>query len=433
MGEKDVTYDAAHIQVLEGLEAIRKRPGMYVGSTGTRGLHALLSEVVERAVAEVLRGRATYVEVTLTADGGARVTDDGEGIPVAAAGHTGGIALEDLLTTVYAGQDRGRRVYLGPFGLGLCVPNALSRRLAVEVRREGALWTQEFERGTAIGPPVAAGPKDRHGTTVAFLPDPEIFEVTEFRYETIADLFRQLASFNDELDLRLIDERPSGDGRYGAPAARAERFRFQGGLSAYLAHLDPEAPSPGGVDPVAVHWEGAVPGVVGPLSVDAAIRWRGVGDGRGVLSFVNSLATREGGVHEQGLREVVAGALTTYARQHGLLPATAPGLDADRIRRAVTAIVSVKLDAPELAGAIRERLAGEPVRQAVADRVRDALGRWLAEDPVRASALLGRLMRPSAAADGQPAVAAPAPGADADPDSRSFSGSGPDSGSGGAA
>lgn len=209
MSEKDVGYDAAHIEVLEGRDAIRKRPGMYVGSTGERGLYQMLFEVADRAVNEVVAGRAGSVDVVLTADGGVRVADDGPGLPVEAAGHTGGPGLETLLTgmTTRESPDDRHAVHLGLFGIGPFVTNALSSRLTAEVRRDGVRWVQEYTRGVAVTRPTAAGPTTRSGTTIAFWPDADVFETVQYSSTVLADRFRELAFLNRGLDISFTDER----------------------------------------------------------------------------------------------------------------------------------------------------------------------------------------------------------------------------------
>lgn len=212
-------YDAGHIQVLEGWAAIRKRPGMYIGSTGEQGLHHMVFDVVGRAVNEVLAGRAASVEVTLTPDGGVRVVDDGPGIPVEATGNAGGSGVEALLTRMHPGAEPGGRhaVATSLFGTGPRVTNALSSRLTAEVWREGVHWVQEYARGVALTPLTAVGPTDRSGTAIAFWPDTEIFGTAECSFAVLAERFRELAFLNRGLAVSLTDERPrAGPDRCGS-------------------------------------------------------------------------------------------------------------------------------------------------------------------------------------------------------------------------
>ncbi|MFI9366859.1 ATP-binding protein [Kitasatospora sp. NPDC053057] len=230
MSEESKAYDASTIVVLEGLEAVRKRPGMYIGSVGERGLHHLVFEAAERALDEILGGTASRVEITLTADGGIRVADDGMGLPVEHAGHSDGPPLETRLAVLCCGAQPANRRSLsgGYFGVGLAVVNALSSRLTAEVRRDGARWVLEYERGVAVATPVRTGPADGSGTVITFRPDAEIFETLEFSFDVLAERFRELAFLNRDLDITLTDDRD--------PAApRAVRFRFPGGPRDHIA------------------------------------------------------------------------------------------------------------------------------------------------------------------------------------------------------
>lgn len=238
MSEESKAYDAGAIVVLEGLEAVRKRPGMYIGSVGERGLHHLVFEVAEPALDEILTGTAGRVEITLTADGGVRVADDGTGLPVEHAGHIDGPPLETRLAVLFGGaQPANRRSLFGGhfgFGLGLAVVNALSDRLTADVRRGGARWVLAYERGVAVAPPTRTGPAGDSGTAITFRPDAEIFETREFSFDALAERFRELAFLNRDLDITLTDDRD--------PAApRAIRFRFPGGPRDHIA--EQRAPS----------------------------------------------------------------------------------------------------------------------------------------------------------------------------------------------
>ncbi|MER6199493.1 DNA gyrase subunit B [Streptomyces sp. NPDC001586] len=375
MSEEAVRYDGSHIQVLEGLEAIRKRPGMYVGSTGERGLHQLVYEVAGRAVNEVLAGHAGSVEVALMSDGGVRVTDDGPGIPVEAAGSVGaGPDLEALLTRPYAGAEPGGRhaVPMSLFGTGLCATNALSCRLTAEVRRAGVRWVQEYVRGVALTPPTIAGPATGTGTTIAFWPDVGIFGTeTQCSYAVLADHFRQLAFLNRCMDITLTDERTPD-------LSRPVRFHSPGGARDFVAFLDekrdaPATPfTPTHPDVFGFEWEDVR--MAGTMEV--ALRWCGSGEER-VEGFANSRPTPEGGAHVEGFRDGVAAAVNAYARQRRLLTPADPDFGADRIGEGLTAVVSVKLDHPEFHGATNGRLGGAVVRVCVAQAVRDRLGAWM--------------------------------------------------------
>jgi DNA gyrase subunit B len=377
-------YDAARIEVLEGREAVRKRPGMWVGSTGERGLHELVFGVVGRAVNQVLAGRSGSVDVTLTPDGGVRVADNGPGGSFAATGDTGGPGLEALLTRMRAGAEPGGRhiaaVGHGHVGVGLFLANALSSRLTAEVRCEEVRRVQEYARGVAAAPPAAMGPSTGSGTTIAFWPDAEIFETTRCSFAVLAERFRQVAFLNRGLGISLTDERPAG-------GARAVSFRFPDGVRDFVAALDAETR-------VALHrdvigFEREDPRMAGTMEV--ALLWSGSRQER-MRSFANSRATRQGGTHVDGFRDGAAAAVTAYARERGLLAADHDPC-ADRIGEGLTAVVSVKLDRPEFLGATRELLGNTDVRVCVGEAVREHLGNWFEEQPKRAAQVVDRIVR----------------------------------------
>lgn len=372
MSDANDTYDGSHIQVLPVWQSIRKRPGMYVGSTSERGLHQMVFDVASRAINEVLPGRAGSVRITLTADGGVRVTDDGPGIPVKAAGDTGGPHLEDLLTDVYSGTLAvGRHTaFVSSFGVGPCVANALSSRLTAEVRREGVRWVQEYARGVALSPPTAVGPTTGSGTTIAFWPDPDIFGTAECSSAVLSERFAELGFLYQGLNISLTDERPSR------------------GARDLVAFLDAREGLPG--HPDVIGFEREVPRMAG--TVEVALRWSGSGGGR-VRGFVNGCPTHEGGTHELGFGDGLAAAVNAYARERGLLGPTGADLDPDRIGEGLTAVVSVKLDRPVLGGATRTRLENADVRARVAEVVQEQLGSRLDGNPEQADAIVRRILR----------------------------------------
>ncbi|MFB7374811.1 DNA gyrase subunit B [Streptomyces sp. NPDC056222] len=380
MSEETTRYDASHIQVLEGWEAVRKRPGMYIGSTGERGLQHMVFEVANRAVNEVLAGRASTVEVTLTPDGGVRVADDGPGVPFGEAGGTGGPGLEALLTSMQTGAGPGGRhdAELGFCGMGPFVVNALSRRMTAEVRREGIRWVQAYARGVAITPPSEAGMATGSGTVIAFWPDPDIFETVECPFGALAERFRELALLNRSLEISLTDRRRPDE-------SRSVRFRFPGGARDFVTLLDARTTAPAPTETIAFEFED--PRMAG--EVEVAFRWSDSREER-VRSFANSRPTI-GGSHEQGFRDGVAAAINTYARKQLLLTATDPDLGAERIGEGLTAVVSVKLDHPEFEGSTRGVLGNPSVRTCVGEAVQEHLGTWLEGHPEQASAVVGRI------------------------------------------
>jgi DNA gyrase subunit B len=383
VSQDDVRYDASRIEVLEGLEAIRRRPGMYIGSTGERGLHHLVFEVTGRAVNEVLAGRASRVEVVLTPDGDVRVADDGSAVAFEGAGDTGGAGLEALLTRLPAGGSPvGREAALLGFSMGLFIPNALSSRLTAEIRSEGELQLREYARGVALAPPTGPAPATGSGTTITFRPDADIFGTARCSYDALADRFRELAFTNPGLDISLADRRdPAGP--------REARFRYPGGVRDFVAFLDElrVGPRP---HPDVIAFELEDRRMAGTMEV--AFRWSASPESE-IRSFANSRPTGEGGTHVLGFRDGVSAAVNTYARQQGLLTAGDPDLDGDRIAAGLTAVVSVKLDNPEFEGATRGRLGNTAARACVEQASRARLAAWLTEHPQQASAVIGSKAR----------------------------------------
>ncbi|MFE7030839.1 DNA gyrase subunit B [Streptomyces sp. NPDC057621] len=377
-------YDAARIEVLDGREAIRKRPGMYVGSTGERGLHHMVFDAVGRAVDQFLVGRCGSVDVTLTADGGVRVADDGPQDPFETAEGAGGPGLEALLTGFLAEYwPSGRRsVTVSHFNVGLFVVNALSSRLTAEVRCEGAHRVREYARGAEVGPTVTAvEPTAGSGTTIAFWPDTEIFETTRCSFAVLAERFRQLAFLNRGLHISLTDERPAG-------RTRAVSFRYPEGVRDFVAALDAETGAAFGGD--VIGFEREDPRMAGTMEV--ALLWSGSGKEH-TLGFANSGATPEGGTHLDGFRDGVTAAITACARERGLSAPTDADLRAQGIGTGLRAVVSVKLDRPEFLGSTRGLLGNADVRVCVGEAVREYLGAWFEEHPKRATEIVDRIVR----------------------------------------
>lgn len=377
MSEESPTYDASAIVVLEGLEAVRKRPGMYIGSVGERGLHHLVIETAERALNEILRGTASRVEITLTADGGVRVADDGTAPAVGHAAHGDGPPLETRLTELWCGaQPADRRLLIGGyFGVGLAVVNALSSHLTAEVRRDGTHWVLEYEQGVPVGVPARTGPAEASGTVIMFRPDAEIFETLEFSFDTLAERFREIAFLNRELDITLTDDRD--------PAVpRAVRFRFPGGPRTHIAEQGPP------LHQNVIGFEREYSEMEG--TVEVAFRWC---DCRGerIASYANSVPTTGGGTHELGFKDGLSAALTAYAQEQQLLSPTDPEFTPAQLGAGLTAVVSVKLDRPEFEGAAHNRLRNEPVRAFVTEAVREHLTAWLHANPAQATAILAHI------------------------------------------
>ncbi|MFI6941285.1 ATP-binding protein [Streptomyces sp. NPDC050418] len=380
MSENANRYDATHITVVHAAEAIRKRPGMYVGSTGERGLHQAVFEAMEHSVNEVLAGRASSVDVTLQADGGVRVADDGPGVsPEATEDSDEPSGLEALLTRMYTGvRPTGRATAtVSLVGIGPSVTNALSSRLTAEVRRHGTLWVQEYRCGVPVAPPTAVGPASGSGTTITFWPDSDIFETVECSFAVLAGRFEELAFLNRGLSISLTDARPAGE-------PRSERFL--GEVQDFSFFFDASGGAPVHPDTIAFAWEDSR--MAGTAEV--ALRWCTSHEER-VRSFANSRPTSEGGSHVAGFREGVADAINTYARKRQLPAAADPDLTSERIGEGLAAVVSVKLDHPQFEGATHGLLGNAEVRTCVREAVREHLGRWLEGHPEEAAAIVGRM------------------------------------------
>ena len=382
MSPEPTRREARHTQLWDCPEAVRKRPGMYVGSTGERGLHQLVLEAADPAVNEALTRRASGVEITFMPDSGVRVADERPGVPFEAGGDGGGPGLEAMLTGLMMSEGSGgaRYAVLNQYGTGLAIVNALSSRLVVEVQRGGVRRVQEYARGVASAPPADAGSAVGSGTVITFWPDAEIFETTECSFAELAERFRELTFLNRGLEVLLTDDRLS--------EARSVRFRAPGGVRDLVAFLDEQAGAP--VDSEAIGFEREDPRMAGTMEV--ALRWRGSGKGW-VRSFANSRPTPGGGTHLVGLHEGVGAALSAYARERRLLTATDPDFGTELIGRGLTAVVSVKLEHPEFLGSTRGVLGNAAAHTCVRQAVQEFLGGWLAEHPQRAVDVVDRIMQ----------------------------------------
>jgi DNA gyrase subunit B len=376
-------YDAQDITVLEGLEAVRLRPGMYIGSTGERGLHHLVYEVVDNSVDEALAGFATSVAVTIHADNSVTVTDDGRGIPVAVMEKEGRPAVEVVLTVLHSGgkfgDGGGYKVSGGLHGVGLSVVNALSERLAVEIRRDGHVWTQEYSRG-APGGPLAKGESLKKGaptgTTVKFLPDPEIFEVIEFNVRTFEERLRETAFLTRGLRITLTDER--GDG------SQVE-FRYDGGIEDYVTFLN-QNKEPLGKKVIYFAGEGD------EGAVEVAMQWNSSYH-ESIFSFANNINTHEGGSHMTGFRSALTRTVNKYARDKGLLKEKDESLQGEDIREGLTAVVSAKLRDPQFEGQTKTKLGNPGMAGFVESVVNTGLAEFLEENPPEARAAITKAVQ----------------------------------------
>jgi DNA gyrase subunit B len=375
-----VSYDAASITVLEGLDAVRKRPGMYIGSTGERGLHHLVQEVVDNSVDEALAGYCDTIAVTLTPDGGVRVVDDGRGIPVDEMAGEGRPAVEVVLTTLHAGGKFGGGGYTvsgGLHGVGLSVVNALSQRLEVEIYRDGYVWRQSYHRGEPLAPLAKGGPSSRTGTIVTFWADPEIFETTDYDFETLSRRFQEMAFLNKGLTLSLRDERPE-HADTSADASGSERFvsfRYEGGIVDFVKHLNAKK---GEAHKTIISFESE--DTEAGMAVEIAMQWNN-GFSESVYTFANTIATVEGGTHEEGFRSALTSTVNKFAREWGALKEKDQNLSGEDCREGLTAILSIKLVEPQFEGQTKTKLGNTEAKTFVQKVCNDQLGAWFEQNP----------------------------------------------------
>ncbi|MFB0625813.1 DNA topoisomerase (ATP-hydrolyzing) subunit B [Streptomyces sp. AB3(2024)] len=397
-------YDASAIQVLEGLDAVRKRPGMYIGSTGERGLHHLVYEVVDNSVDEALAGHADTIDVTILADGGVRVIDNGRGIPVGIVPSEGKPAVEVVLTVLHAGGKFGGGGYAvsgGLHGVGVSVVNALSTKVAVEVKTDGHRWTQDYKLGVPTAPLAKNEETGEHGTSVTFWADGDIFETTEYSFETLSRRFQEMAFLNKGLTLTLTDERESAKATAGAddpeadaaePQARTVKYHYEGGIVDFVKYLNSrkgELIHPTVIDVEAEDKERM-------LSVEIAMQWNSQYT-EGVYSFANTIHTHEGGTHEEGFRAALTGLVNRYARDKKLLREKDDNLAGEDIREGLTAIISVKLGEPQFEGQTKTKLGNTEAKTFVQKVVHEHLNDWFDRNPVEAADIIRKSIQAATA------------------------------------
>jgi DNA gyrase subunit B len=368
---KRLRYEAADISVLEGLEAVRRRPGMYIGSTGPRGLHHLVYEVVDNAIDEALAGAAGKILVRLMADGGVEVTDDGRGIPVKPIPKSKDRrpAVTVVLTTLHAGGKFDGKSYAvsgGLHGVGVSVVNALAERFEVKVARDGYVWTQAFSRGKPLGKLVQGASSKKTGTIVSFWPDTEIFEETDFKREILAERLQELAFLTRGVEIAFVDERERGEWR--------QVYKAAGGLADFVKFLNK---SKDVLNQRAIHFEAKKEETA---EVEVAMQWN-TGYSESLHSFANTINTHEGGTHEEGLKKALTNVINRYARGKGHLKEKDPNLEGDDVREGLTGIVSVKLKEPQFEGQTKTKLGNTEVRSFVETAVNEHLMDWLQEHP----------------------------------------------------
>jgi len=407
-------YDAQNITVLEGLEAVRKRPGMYIGSTGERGLHHLVYEIVDNSVDEALAGYCDHIEVTLLADGGVRVVDNGRGIPVAIHPTEGKPTLEVVMTILHAGGKFGGGGYAvsgGLHGVGMSVVNALSYRMDSVVKRDGYTWSLGFaDGGKPVGEIERGEPTDVTGTQQTFWADPSIFETTTYDFETLRARFQQMAFLNKGLQISLTDERPTGAdvedevadasddaaGTPGAPAGETHRtvtYRYDGGLIDYVAHLNRSKKSE------VVHEEiidFEAEDTVRTISLEIAMQWT-TSYTDSVHTYANTINTSEGGTHEEGFRAALTTLVNRYAREKNILREKDENLTGEDIREGLTCVISIKLGEPQFEGQTKTKLGNTEARTFTQKVVFEQLGDWFDSHPVEAKEIIRKSIQASQA------------------------------------
>jgi DNA gyrase subunit B len=375
------SYGAKDLTVLKGLEPVRKRPGMYIGSTGPSGLHHLIWEVVDNSVDEAMAGHCDRIDVVLLSDGGARITDNGRGIPTDIHPQEKKSGVEVALTILHGGgkfgEGGGYKVSGGLHGVGVSVVNALSQRLIVEVDREGNHHRMEFGNG---GKPqtklevVGKAPRGRTGTTISFWPDPTIFEDTEFRSQTVVERLQMYAFLNKGLEIRFKDERPGHQ--------QELTYKYSGGIVDFVKHLNASKEA---LFKKVAYFEQAET----DQEVEVAIQWN-TGFYEGIHSFANGIATNEGGMHEEGFKKALTNAVNKYSRAKNLLKEKEDNLTGEDIREGITAIVSVRLAEPQFEGQTKAKLGNVSMRSLVEKATNEKLSEWLEEHPTEARQVVNK-------------------------------------------
>jgi DNA gyrase subunit B len=379
-------YDAGSIQVLEGLEAVRKRPGMYIGSTGPRGLHHLVYEIVDNSVDEALAGHCDDINVFITKKGWIKVTDNGRGIPVDMHPVEKKPAVEVVLTVLHAGGKFGGGGYAvsgGLHGVGASVVNALSTDLKVQVARDGFLWSQEYKIGVPQAPLVKGKKADYTGTTIEFKPDDSIFETVEFEYETLRARFQQMAFLNKGLGITLTDERTD----------KTDSYKYTRGLVDYVEFLNASKKIEIVHDEI-ISLEAETSKK--DMSIEVAMQWTNAYT-ESVHTYANTINTHEGGTHEEGFRTAITSLLNKYARSNNLLKEKDENLSGDDVREGLTAVISIKLSEPQFEGQTKTKLGNTEAKTFTQKIVNDQLGDWLERNPQSAKEIVRKAIQAAAA------------------------------------
>jgi len=383
---KSDSYGAKDITVLEGLEAVRKRPGMYIGSTGPRGLHHLVYEVVDNSVDEAIAGHCSEVRVVLHPDDSCTVSDDGRGIPVEELKKEKRPAAEVVLTTLHAGgkfgDGGGYKVSGGLHGVGVSVVNALSEKLHLQINRDGHVWSQDYERGKPQGPLAEGEATKETGTTLTFQPDPEIFEEVEFDFQTLAERLRETAFLTRGLKIELVDERGQ---------TNSVTFQYEGGIEDFVRHLNENKDT---LHRKTIFFDGEEE----EGQVEVAMQWNASYQ-ESIFSFANNINTHEGGSHLSGFRSALTRTLNAYARNKGLLKEKDGNLGGEDVREGLTAVISVKLHDPQFEGQTKTKLGNPPIRGLVEEIVNRKLAEFLEENPGDARRIITKAIDASRARD----------------------------------
>src|SRR5512136_2104427 len=370
-------YTAESIKVLKGLEAVRKRPAMYIGSTGEAGLHHLVYEVVDNSVDEALAGFCTEINVYIHVDNSITVVDNGRGIPVEKHKKEKKSAAEVVMTMLHAGGKFDQKTYKvsgGLHGVGVSVVNALSKRLDLEVKRDGGIFTQSYERGNPVSKLKQIGKTKKTGTKITFWPDEDIFEVTEYNFDILAQRLRELSFLNKGLKIAITDERTN----------KSHEFQYKGGIREFVEYLNQSKQT---INPKPIMFEGEREGV----GVDLAIQYN-MSYAETIYSFVNNINTTEGGTHLIGFKAALTRSLNTYASSHNLLKDLSENITGDDCREGLTAVLSIKIHDPQFEGQTKTKLGNSEVKGIVESVVNEQLSAYLEENPTVAKKIVMKII-----------------------------------------
>ena len=386
MTENKQSYDESQIQVLEGLEAVRKRPGMYIGTTSSRGLHHLVYEIVDNSIDEALAGFCSHIEVTINEDNSITVVDNGRGMPVGIHPKMGRSTIEVIMTVLHAGAKfggGGYKVSGGLHGVGASVVNALSEACEVTVTREGKVWQQKYSRGNILGDVTQIGESDGHGTKTWFKPDHEIFETTVFEFEILQSRLRELAFLNKGIRITLADKREGQE--------NVETYYYEGGIKEFVNYLNRNKDV---LHPEPIYVEGEKDGIIAEVSLQ-------YNDGytENLYSFANNIDTIEGGTHLVGFKTAITRVINDYAKKFGHIKESDKNLSGDDVREGLTAVVSVKISEPQFEGQTKTKLGNSEVRGVVDSIVTEGVGTFLEENPAVGKIIIDKALMAARARD----------------------------------